>query len=341
MRTGPPDQRDADAIARQLRLTATADLSGLTGDQAHLDRLAASLVEEAHAVVEALDAGASLGSFSDAQMVALESVMRTRGRPALAIEDDELEALDDERHPGSGFWRIPVNDHEEQLLRVASAAGAVLVRDRAMGGASLVIGTAWLIAGDRVVTNRHVLLPPMGTALVDRTPQRSTEASLKPNIELVVDFAHQRGTARPATVAVVDVPFIAESADPIDVAVLRIAASPAGRTPLRLTDAVPVSRQLFLVGHPGLLTAVPKDVQAVFGTPDGHKRVCFGEVLSGDAAAGEVAHDASTIGGFSGACVQAFGGTGVSALHYYGDPIRGNRAVTSGALRAHGVAAFL
>jgi hypothetical protein len=267
-------------------------------------------------------------------------VIRTRGRPALVVEDGGLEALDDARHPGSGFWRIPVGDHEVQLLRVATASGAVMVRNRTGGGAPLVIGTAWLIGGDRVVTNRHVLLPPNGTPLVDRKPGAPTEADLKAAFELVIDFAHHRGAAQGATVAVAGVAYISEAADPVDIAIIRLAAAAPGRTPMQLAGAAAASRQVFLVGHPGFLVAVPKEVQAVFGTPDGKKRVCLGEVLPDGASAGEIAHDASTIGGFSGACVQAFGGSGVSALHFYGDPARGNRAVTADTLRAHPVAAF-
>jgi hypothetical protein len=341
-RTGPPDQRDAEAIGRQLRLAAGGTgIDGAAGgdSDAHLASLAASLVDEARAVVTALEGGASPGSLSDSQRVALESVIRTRGRPALVVEDEGLEALDDARHPGSGFWRIPVGDHEVQLMRVVTASGAVMVRDRINGGAPIVVGTAWLIAGDRVVTNRHVLLPPFGTALVDRKPNAPTEAELKAGLELVVDFAHHRGATQNGTVAVAGVPYVAEAADPVDIAIIRLAAD-TGRTPLTLASAAAVSRQLFLVGHPGFLVAVPKEVQAVFGTPDGRKRVCLGEVLPDGASAGEIAHDASTIGGFSGACVQAFGGTGVSALHFYGDPARGNRAVTSDALRAHPAASF-
>lgn len=342
-RTGPPDQRDAEAIARQLRSAAGAErVPGLADNTENMARLAAALVEQAQQVVNALEAGASAGSFSDAQMVALESVIRTRGRPALKVEDGGLETLDDARHPGSGFWRIPVSDHEAQLLRVAASTGAVIARVLAGGGASIVCGTAWLIAPNLVMTNRHVLFPPIGTPLAVRKPQHPTEADFRPDIELFMDFAHEEGTARNGRVAIDGVPFVAEDADPVDVALLRIAAKPDGAITLPLATAADVSRQLFLVGHPGVLAAVPADVQAVFGTPNGRKRICFGEKLGANAAlAGVMGHDASTIGGFSGASVLAFGSAGVSALHYYGDPVRGNRAITAETLRAHAVAAFI
>jgi hypothetical protein len=341
-RTGPPDQRDVTAIARQLQsVGVVGGVPGVADRAQHMERLATALVEQAQAAVDALESGASAGSLSDAQMVALESVIRTRGRPALKVEDGGLEALDETRHPGSGFWRIPVADNEGQLLRVAASTGAVMARVLA-GGAPIVCGTAWLIAPNLLMTNRHVLFPPAGTALAKRNPQRVTEADLTPGIELFIDFAHEEGTARDGKAAITAVPFVAEDADPVDVAILRIAAPPAGASTLRLVTSADVSRQLFLVGHPGVLAAVPADVQAVFGTPNGRKRVCFGEKLAATAALpGVMGHDASSIGGFSGACVLAFGSAGVSALHYYGDPARGNRAITADALRAHPVAAFL
>ena len=179
-RSGPPDAVDAAVIAQQLRAAAaeSGPASALADDDEHLDRLAASLVEQAGTAFAALDAGASESSLTDGQRIALESVMRTRGRPALVIDDDLLEPLDDERHPGSGFWRIPVGDHEAKLLRVASSSGAVMVRNRANGAAPIVVGTAWLIGADPVVTNRHVLLPQTGPALVDRRSQDRSVADI-------------------------------------------------------------------------------------------------------------------------------------------------------------------
>ena len=62
-RTGPPDQRDAAAIATQLRRAAAAGtVDPAAADGAHLDAIAASLVEQARAAVNSLEAGASAGA---------------------------------------------------------------------------------------------------------------------------------------------------------------------------------------------------------------------------------------------------------------------------------------
>lgn len=340
-RAGPPDAADAQAIARQLK-RVRRETAAAPSDSSDLDRLAASLVERAQAAMKALEHGASPGTLTDDDTAALESVIRTRGRPALAIEWPRIQPIDSVRHPGSDFWRIPLNDHETQLVRVAGAAGAVTSRDTVTGAPAHVRGTAWLIRADLVVTNRHVIFPDTGPRLAKRGAGRPTDAALKPDFELMIDFAFDDGPARADRCLVTGVAYISEDSDPVDVAILRIAGTPADGVPLTVARAAGTSTQLYLFGHPGRLNGVPDEVQAVFGTPDGRKRVCFGQVMPADPAhPSEMAHDASTIGGFSGGCVLTFGSTDVGGLHYYGDPVRGNRAITAQALLAHPVGAFL
>jgi V8-like Glu-specific endopeptidase len=107
-------------------------------------------------------------------------------------------------------------------------------------------------------------------------------------------------------------------------------------TPLRLfAENAEAPADLFVVGHPGLMLQVPNEVQAVFGNPDGRKRVSFGKRLGAGGRIGVLGHDASTVGGYSGGPVVGIKGDGVAGLHYYGDPVNGNLAVTADALRAH------
>jgi hypothetical protein len=128
-------------------------------------------------------------------------------------------------------------------------------------------------------------------------------------------------------------------------AIIRIEISPAVTqtlAPLSLAVETFDSDQLYVIGHPGRMRNVPEEVLAVFGTPNERKRVSFGELLDPDAERpSEILHDASTIGGYSGGCVLGFGSPAVVALHYYGDPINGNRAITAEALKAHAVTRFL
>jgi hypothetical protein len=342
-RVGPPDEVDRVAIARLLMAaratTGDGRVAGLPVSR-DADTIASLLVDRARAAMLHLENGASDGAVDRLDAVALESVMRTRGRPALAFEGDRLEALDPVKHPGSGFWRSLLDDNEARIIRVGNATGAVVVRDKLTDSPSWVQGTAWLVRADLAVTNRHVLFPPPGGVRVARRVAGSeTEARLKDDYETILDFAFDDGPTRDVRHVVEGIVYVSAELDPIDVAVLRVKPMTGSAiAPLTLAQPTATARQLYVVGHPGKVDVVPDDVQAVFGTPNGRKRVCCGQTMPADPARpGELTHDASTIGGFSGGCVLGFTSDDVVALHYYGDPVVGNRAITVGALRAQSV----
>jgi hypothetical protein len=342
---GPPGEPDEKRIAAKLRDAARRRGPGPLPDanaDADADRIAKSLVAEARGAVEQLENGASDGSLTPRQNMALEAVLHTRGRPALKIEEKGIEELDDTAHPGSGFWRSFLNDHEDDIFAVASAVGAVHVS--AAFSAPFVQGTAWLVRNDLVVTNRHVLFPKVGERLARRHDSDPLSARMKTGISVTIDFAFDNGAAgRKLQAAIVDVPFVSAESDPIDVAVIRIVPLTSVAAPKPLTvSAQPLAvDQLYVVGHPGRMAAIPDEVNAVFGSPDERKRVSFGELMDSDATRpDELIHDASTIGGFSGGCVLAFDSREVVGLHHFGDPTGGNRAFKSGALHAHAVGKF-
>lgn len=347
VRTGAPDEQDRADIAAQIRAARGTQPSVIEGQNLDddADALATQIVTRARELLVALGEGAAVDSVTDADAVAFEAVLQVRGRPALKVEK-RLEPIDDEKHPGSGFWRPFFNEHELQLLGVASAAGAVVVKDK-LGSPPRVRGTAWLVAPDLVVTNRHVLFPPTGgVVLASRGTGASTTARICTNLDVTVDFAHDNGPARNMVYNIEDIPFVSEATDPVDIALIRVKPTAAlGGSephPLVLADKAPSSGYVYVVGHPGTVANVPDKVMAVFGTPNERKRVSFGEIMKSDAARpGEMFHDASTIGGYSGGCVLGFGNPEVTALHYYGHPLTGNRAFTAGMLRSHTVASFL
>jgi hypothetical protein len=340
-RSGPPDERDRRAIKLQLVRAWSGDVGRVALDGrdavAEAGAIAALLVARARAAVDALQNGASDGSLDAADLVALESVLRTRGRPALRMEGVRIEPLDAELHPGCEMWRDMLGDHELDIAAAAGATGAVRVRDI---GASRewVQGSAWLVAPDLVVTNRHVLFPPRTPALARRRPGAATSAAFLGDFSLTIDFAFDHGMPRAGECIALDVPFVSEERDPVDVALIRIVRPPSFEVCM---DALPLRTGsagmsgLYVVGHPGRMASVPEEVSAVFGTPDERKRVSLGEAMDGTGA--DLFHDASTIGGYSGGCVVGFGSRSVIGLHYYGDSVRGNRAITSEALRAHPV----
>jgi endonuclease G, mitochondrial len=347
-RVGPPDDEDRRAIAARLsEVRATrATPPGLEGRDvaAEADGIAAELVARARSVMTALEGGAADSSVSARDALALEAVIHTRGRPAVRLEADGFEDLS--VYPGADMWRVLVETNETMLLAVAGAAGAVAVRDRVAPQLKWVQGTAWLVGPDRAITNRHVLFPPLGGMRLARRIPGTTTARLKTDLEVTLDFAFDNGNSRVLRYRVAGVPFVSADADPVDVAVLTVQAEPgnvATPKPLAVSQAAAFDvERLYVVGHPGRMPSVPEAVRAVFGDPDERKRVSFGQTMDDAVAvAGEVVHDASTIGGFSGGCVLGFLSAEVRALHYFGDSVAGNRAITADALRRHAVKAFL
>ena len=160
-------------------------------------------------------------------------------------------------------------------------------------------------------------------------------------VRITVDFAHDNShVPRTAKYRALKVLYMSHLSDPIDIAVIEV--EPPGEIfkPLEIR-ALDVPQNLYVVGHPGRMQSAPSDVQAVFGNPDERKRVSFGKPMKGIARAGEFLHDASTIGGYSGAPVVSIAAGAVTGLHYYGDPRDGNRAIMVTAIKSHPAAQFI
>jgi hypothetical protein len=344
-RRGPPDALDEKAIAAKLKQANVARPKNgmLAGDSdAHAEALAKSLVEQAAHAVEKLEGGGTDGALSVVENVALEAVLHTRGRPALKVEGERIETLDDTAHPGSGFWRAFLSDNEDRIVTVANATGAVRVTDST---ASWVQGTAWLVGKNLAMTNRHVLFPQLGVQLARRHDADRETARMRTGLTVALDFAFDNGPpGRNRICKVLGVPYVSLEGDPIDVALLEIEPLQESQaaTPLIVSRATFDFDQLYIVGHPGRLETVPSEVNAVFGSPDEHKRVSFGELMDANSAfPNELIHDASTIGGYSGGCVLGFTSLEVIGLHFLGDSTAGNRAFKAAALRTHKVNSFL
>lgn len=334
--SGPPGENDARRIARRL---AAATGPGRR-DPHEIEALARAIVGRARRAVRKLD-GAPLGALAAEEASALEAVVHVRGRPAVRVLGGELEDM--RIYPESDLWVMLFDAHRQRVMTATRASAALRVRDTLLPAMQWVQGTAVRIGDRHALTNRHVLTPGGGgTALVRRVPG-TTEARLKRGYALNLDFAFDNGPARQNAFRVTAVPFIASDGDPVDAAVLEI--EPAGtnaepdppRLGISAQDVFDIDR-LYVIGHPGRVKIVPDDVQLVFGDPDERKRVSFGTLMDPDSAGQvHVVHDASTFGGFSGAPVCGFASTDLQALHYWGDGVRGNRAIAARALRGHDV----
>ena len=292
------------------------------------------LVDRATTALVKVRAGASGPALDEDEALALESVLHIRGRPALRVFGERLESL--ERYPGSEFWENLVTDYETGLTDAAGATGAVLVSSFTSGNPPWIQGSAWLVAPDRVVTNRHVLLPKKTAQLLVEKPPGAAAFRFRGDFRLSIDFSYDdRKPEQKLRRAVKSILYLATIEDSVDIAVLEIERYEEGKPLTFEPETAPPLKNLAVIGHPGPLTAVPRDVEAVFGRPDGRKRVSFGKRLDIEGGKGVIVHDASTVGGYSGAPVVRISSGAVSGLHYYGRPVAGNLAVTAAAVRAH------
>jgi hypothetical protein len=335
-RAGLPGETDRRAIARSItRTLGTGPVRGLE-PTVQADAIAADLVARARRALERLAGGAADGSLTQRDAIALEAVIHTRGRPALRVMADDLE--DPSTYPGAEIWATAVDNYRTAILAACSATAAVRVTDSLAPNLEWVQGTAWLVSPKYALTNRHVLFPPLGGMNLARRVPGTSQARLKADLTITADFAFDGGSARDHRYRLKEVPFVAAEQDPVDAALLEVerivGPEPA---PLALSKSDPLElNRIYVIGHPGRMESVPAEVRAVFGEPDERKRVSLGEVMDPDAARpNELIHDASTIGGYSGGCVFRLSSAEVQALHYWGDAIAGNRAITSAALRGH------
>jgi hypothetical protein len=328
-RCGPPDDTDIRAISQRLKVYGAKGLSAQAADA-----IAARLVTQACEGVRTLHEGAPAWHLSNEQVSSFEAVLQVRGRPALRVEAGDIESLDN--HPGAQFWAVHIDMHRNQLIAASRATGSVRVTDGF--GNAWGHGTGFLVGHDLVLTNRHVLIAPgNGQALVQRVPGVAG-AQLKSDFTVTLDFAFDQMQAGQHCFRVIDVPFISAADDPVDAALLRIESVPGLMArPLEITQiSVQSLDYLYVIGHPGRLLFTPEPVNSVFGRLDECKRISFGRQYPHQAFdPPELLHDASTIGGYSGGPVLGFDDAKVKALHYWGDPRVGNRAISATALHRH------
>lgn len=328
---GEPGEDDAERIAARMRFEAGTDSEVALAS-------ARELVEQARNALRKIVEGVKGADLSETEAVALESVIHVRGRPPIRVLGDHLESL--EHYPGSELWQDFIADFEDRITAAASVTGGIFVDAFETGNPRWLQGSAWLIAPNRVVTNRHVLLPSNGEKLIKENGNE-LNATVREDFKIDIEFAaDDRVPAAKVTRRVINVLYVAKPGDAVDVAVLAI--EPYDSKPLLLAEAAIVPpKNLYVVGHPGLVESVPDEVKAVFGNPDGKKRVSFGQLLGVLECGDTMVHDASTVGGYSGGPVMGISNGLVVGLHYYGDPATGNLAVTAHALRKHGVYQYL
>lgn len=258
------------------------------------------------------------------ESVGLEAVIALAARPALLIQGDRFA-------PAAPPWEI-LEGFRASVERVCRSVGRIDVDHPRLDYA----GTAFLVADDVIMTNRHV------AELFCR--HRGDGAwSFTAGTDPCIDYVAEWGTAATAKFTLTEVVAVLPEAEP-DLALFRVsrASREAAAPPEPLTLAIdgpelPVGRKVFTVGYPYQREDDPEVVRRLFGDVYGVKRLQPGEILESIEERLMFQHDCSTLGGNSGSCVVDLETGRVLGLHFGGRHLAYNKAVALWTLREHRV----
>lgn len=253
-----------------------------------------------------------------------EAIIRREGRPVYFVQQDRIDG------PHDPYWKARVAPARERLEAVIPSVGRIDLERHAHAW----VGTAWLVAQDVVMTNRHVArlfaTAAAGGFVLDVDPYGQ-------HVSASIDFRGEHRSRARIRFPVSRVLHIEPvGPDRPDVALLKIERSgeqdEPQPSPVRIaeTDAAP-GAVVAVLGYPAWDDRNDPWVQeAVFGGVYGVKRFQPGEVTASKAA--WLNHDCSTLGGNSGSVVVAFDTGCAVGLHFMGEYERENFAVKASTL---------
>jgi subtilisin family serine protease len=335
-----------DALLRHLELRFARDDAGQDPPDEQTRRLRTQVLDDAGRALDVLTRRPEALSTDRRFLLALEALVRIKGRPSLLVRDGTYDPADPEL--------------DEDWSRVLDEAGPrlpALIRSACrvdLDGEH--VGSGFVVAPGLVMTNRHVL----EDLVVDQSGRDGWQ--LLDGAE--VDFDAEVGTSSREPFRVLGVAFAGP--DPIggvvnlqrlDLALLEVKARNATDTPLpppvNLVGNAAAGRgrrDLAVVGYPARPRQVPRTeegrinpeiaaaLERIFRFKYGVKRLALGRVdrrlgtVAGDASPPwAISHDATTLGGNSGSAAALLepdeeGVLPVLALHMGGQWLQENYA---------------
>lgn len=251
-----------------------------------------------------------------------EAVILDFGRPSLLVKNDTFET------PDADIWKMRLLHAQPMVERAIRSVGRVELQDHDTYPWA---GTAWMIAEDIAVTNRHV-------ALIFAEKQGNTFPFIrnmagKP-VRASLDFKEEYRQNASIEREVGEVIFIEEAlSDHPDMAFLRLKTSATLPPPIPLGEQKrEVGRLVAAIGYPArddrhddrVLTSVFGDVYNV-------KRLAPGTVTAFDDSFA-LSHDCSTLTGSSGSVLIDLETGEAIGLHFGGRPRQANYAVKAATL---------
>ena len=259
------------------------------------------------------------------------AIILTTGRPVLFVRNDTFEK------PESEVWQERLEKARDALEYAIKAVGRVELRNNPTYDW---VGTAWLVAPDIVVTNRHVanvFAIKQGNNFVFRA--NASRQYMRADINFKVEY-------QMPDVAEFKVKEILHIEDDIqkpdgstspDIAFLRISdigdsESPLA-TPIPLSNnSVESGRNVAVIGYPARDSRNDSSVMdRIFGNVYNVKRLHPGQIMG--VTSNAITHDCSTLGGNSGSVVLDLNTGEALGLHFGGSYMEQNYAVPASIIK--------
>jgi endonuclease G len=249
-----------------------------------------------------------------------EAIVLREGRPTLLVRQGSFEP------PQLAQWRSRILPYRAKIDRAIAAVGRVEVGFSAQPYS----GSAWMVAPGVAITNRHVAVQFAGRQGRDHVIRSNPGGQ---RFAPRVDFREEYLDNRPIDVAVARVLYIAGDADDDpDLALLEVTPRLGARLPdpIALFAGRPAPGSVVVtIGYPA---ADPRgsaaDQARLFGGIYDVKRVAPGLVVE-RLNDGCFTHDCTTLGGSSGSVVLDVETGAAIGLHFAGEYLSANYAVSS------------
>jgi len=253
-----------------------------------------------------------------------EAIVRRFGRPTLLVRNGTFEV------PPSDIWTQRLYAAKSRLDRTIASVGRVELANHPAPWA----GTGWLIAPRVAVTNRHVALLFAGMKNGDFSFRRSPAGG---TYGASLDFKEEHLQPDVLSVKVKRIVYVADLTDDApDLAFLELESEVELPSPLTLAAAnAKAGDFVATIGYPAFddrnnLDDMGRIFQGIYEV----KRLAPGFVL-GSSDEGWFNHDCTTLGGSSGSAVVDLETGYVVGLHFAGEYLDRNYAVSASKLREY------
>lgn len=248
----------------------------------------------------------------------VESIVRRFGRPVLFIQNDTFEL------PQSEVLRQRLQNGREVIENSIRAVGRVELREHPKHAW---VGTAWLVAEDIVVTNRHVAEE---FAIKDKEQFVFKRNFKGRSILARIDFAEEFRIPEQDEYQLIE-PLYIEDEDGYDIAFFRVKHTVSNVQPIVLSSTSTKNDNVVTIGYPARDSRIPDQslMSTIYGDVYAVKRLAPGVLMTEETYNGltYLTHDCTTLGGNSGSVVLNLDGSGAAGLHFSGSYGEANYAV--------------